>query len=115
MHWIHFSQNVSESGCSRDTSHLTTKSNTQTIIDSYEIQHCKHAQAWNSDPNASGSRIGPKEKIEQSIDLRIDGRIPNDESYMYEQYMEKESQPKNLRLHKKSEKTTHNILNEKVV
>ena len=30
-------------------------------------------QAWNSDPNASGSRIWPKMKIEQSIDLRIDG------------------------------------------
>ena len=29
--------------------------------------------AWNSDPNASGSRIRPKKKVEQSIDLRIDG------------------------------------------
>ena len=34
-------------------------------------------QAWNSDPNASGSRTWPKEKIEQSIGLRVDG-IPND-------------------------------------
>ena len=30
-------------------------------------------QAWNSDPNASGSRTWPKEEIEQSIDLRVDG------------------------------------------
>ena len=30
-------------------------------------------QAWNSDPNASGNRIWSKKKIEQSIDLRIDG------------------------------------------
>ena len=45
-------------------------------------------QAWNSDANASGSRIWPKEEIEQSIDLRIDG-IPNDETYTDEQYMQR--------------------------
>ena len=44
-------------------------------------------QAWNSDPNASGSRIWPQEEIEQSIDLRVDG-IPNDETYTDEQYMQ---------------------------
>ena len=37
-------------------------------------------QAWNSDLNASGSRTWPKEEIEQSIDLRVDG-IPHDETY----------------------------------
>ena len=31
---------------------------------------------WNSDPNASGSGTWPKEEIEQSTDLRVDG-IPN--------------------------------------
>ena len=39
-----------------------------------------NVQAWNSDPNASGSRTWPKEEIEPSIDLGIDG-IPNDETY----------------------------------
>ena len=43
---------------------------------------------WNSDPNASGSRTWPKEEIEQSIDLRVDG-IPNDETYTDEQYMQR--------------------------
>ena len=45
-------------------------------------------QAWNSDPNASGSRTWPNEEIEQSIDLRVDG-IPNDETYKDEQYMQR--------------------------
>ena len=66
----------------------TTKSNTQTIMGSYEIQYCEHASGkprvicrpGNSDPNASGSRIWPKVEVEQSFDLRIDG-IPNDETY----------------------------------
>ena len=66
---------------------------------SYEIQYCKHAsrnresnlQAWNSHPNASGSRIWTKEEIEQSIDLRIDG-IPNDETYTDEQYIQRISE-----------------------
>ena len=39
------------------------------------------SQAWNSDPTASGSRIWPKEEIERSIRLRVDG-ITNDEQYM---------------------------------
>ena len=47
-----------------------------------------HLQAWNSDPNASGSRNWPKEDIKQSIDLRVDG-IPNDETYKDEQYMQR--------------------------
>ena len=45
-------------------------------------------QAWNSDPNASGSRTWPKEGIELSIDLRVDG-IRNDETYKDEQYMQR--------------------------
>ena len=45
-------------------------------------------QAWNSDTNASGSRTWPKEEIEQSIVLRVDG-ITNDESYKDEQYMQR--------------------------
>ena len=45
-------------------------------------------QAGNPDPNASGSRTWPKEEIEQSIDLRVDG-IPNDETYKDEQYMQR--------------------------
>ena len=48
-------------------------------------------QAWNSDPNASGSRIWPKEEIEQSIDLRVDG-IADDETYTDEQYMQRISE-----------------------
>ena len=38
-------------------------------------------QAWNFDPNASGS-------IEESINLRVDG-TPNDETYTDEQYMQR--------------------------
>ena len=45
-------------------------------------------QAWNSDPNASGSRTWPKEEIEQAIDLRVDG-ITIDETYKDEQYMQR--------------------------
>ena len=45
-------------------------------------------QAWNSDSNASESRTWPKEEIEQSIDLRVDG-IPNDETFKDEQYMQR--------------------------
>ena len=45
-------------------------------------------QAWNSDPNASGTRTWPKEEIGQSIDLSVDG-IPNDETYTDEQYMQR--------------------------
>ena len=45
-------------------------------------------QAWNSDPNASGSCTWPKDEIEQSVDLRVDG-IPNDETYKDEQYMQR--------------------------
>ena len=45
-------------------------------------------QAWNSDSNASGSRTWPKEELQQSIDLRVDG-IPNDETYTDEQYMQR--------------------------
>ena len=45
-------------------------------------------QAWNYDPNSSGSRTWPKAEIEQSIGLRVDG-IPNDETYKDEQYMQR--------------------------
>ena len=57
----------------RETVHTsrTTKSNTQTIMGSHEIQSYNHAretesnlQAWNSGPNASGSRTWPKYVIE---------------------------------------------------
>ena len=43
-------------------------------------------QTWNS--NASGRRNWPKEEIEQSIDLRVDG-IPDDVTYKDEQYMQR--------------------------
>ena len=45
-------------------------------------------QTWSSNPTSSGSRTWPKEEIEQSIDLRVDG-IPNDETYKDEQYMQR--------------------------
>ena len=45
-------------------------------------------QTWNSNPNSSGSRNWPKEEIEHSIDLRVDG-IPNDETHKDEQYMQR--------------------------
>ena len=45
-------------------------------------------QAWNSDPNASGSRIWQEEEIEQSIDLRIDG-VPIDETHTDERNMQR--------------------------
>ena len=47
-----------------------------------------NVQAWNSDPNASGSRTWPKEEFEQSFHLLVDG-IPNDETYTNEQYMQR--------------------------
>ena len=52
----------------------------------------RNLQAWNSDPNASGSRTWPKEEIEQPIDLRVDG-IPNDETYKDEQYIQRIAEP----------------------
>ena len=45
-------------------------------------------QTWSFNPTSSGSRTWPKEEIEQSIDLRVDG-IPNDETYKDEQYMQR--------------------------
>ena len=45
-------------------------------------------QTRNSDPNSSESRNWPKEELEQSVDLRVDG-IPNDETYKDEQYMQR--------------------------
>ena len=53
-----------------------TRSNTVSMPRETE----SNLQAWNSDTNASGSCTWPKEEIEQSIALRIDG-IPNDETY----------------------------------
>ena len=61
-----------------------TRSNTVSMLRETE----SNLQARNSDPNASGSRTWPKEEIEQSIDLRVDG-IPNDETYTDEQYIKK--------------------------
>ena len=45
-------------------------------------------QTWDSNPNSSESRNWPKEDIEQSIDLRVDG-ITNDETYKDEQCMQR--------------------------
>ena len=45
-------------------------------------------QTWDSNPNSSESRKWPKEDIELSIDLSVDG-IPNDETYKDEQYMQR--------------------------
>ena len=61
-----------------------TRSNTASMPRETE----SNLQAWNSDPNASGSRSWTKEEIEQSIDLRVDG-ITNDETYKDEQYMQR--------------------------
>ena len=75
-------------------------------------------QAWNSDSNASGSRTCPKEEIEQSIDLRIDG-IPNDETNADEQYMQRiAEQVQKLVPQKenvKDDSSKDNILSEKAV
>ena len=46
-----------------------TRSNTVSML----RETGSNLQAWNSDPNASGSRTWPKEEFEQSIDLRVDG------------------------------------------
>ena len=61
-----------------------TRSNTVSMPRETE----SNLQAWNSDPNASGSRTWPKEEIEKSIDLRVDS-IPNDETYKDEKYMQR--------------------------
>ena len=45
-------------------------------------------QTWSSNPIPSRSRNWPKEKSEQSVDLRVDGS-PNDETYKDEQYMQR--------------------------
>ena len=80
-----------------------TRSNTASMPRETE----SNLQAWNSDPNASGSRNWPKEDIEQPIDLRVDG-IPNDETYMDEQYMQRiAEQVQKLVAAKKIKKTTH--------
>ena len=56
-----------------------TRSNTVSMLRETE----SNLQAWNSDPNASGSPTWPNEEIEQSIDLRVDGIT--DETYTDEQ------------------------------
>ena len=61
-----------------------TRSNTVSMPRETE----SNLQAWNSDPDASGSRTWPKEEIEQSIDLRVDG-ITNKEICKDEQYMQR--------------------------
>ena len=108
--WCHYyvpvcAQRLRRQGCQRkceerlvrETAHTSraTKSNTQTLwvhtrsnIVSMLRETESNLQAWNSDPNASGSRTWPKEKIDQSIDLRVDG-ISNDETYKDEQYMQR--------------------------
>ena len=63
---------------------VPTRSDTVSMLRETE----SNLQAWNSDPSASGSRNWPKEEIERSIDLRVDG-IPNDETYKHEQYMQR--------------------------
>ena len=65
-------------------------------------------QTWTSNPNSSGSRNWPKEEIEQSIDLRVDG-IPNDETHKDEQYMQRiaEQVQKTCDYERNVFKTTH--------
>ena len=65
-------------------SRVHTRSNTVSMP--WETE--SNSQAWNSDPNPSGSRIWPKQEIEQSIDPRVDG-IPNDETCEDVQYMQR--------------------------
>ena len=67
-----------------------TRSNTVSMPRETE----SNLQARNSDPNASRSRTWPKEEIEQSVDLGVDG-IPNDETYKDEQYMQRITKKKN--------------------
>ena len=57
-------------------------------------------QTWNSNPNSSGSRTWPKEDIEQSIDLRVDG-ITDDETYKDEQYKQRIGSSETCDLQKK--------------
>ena len=94
------SANVERENGSQDSSHFDNRpswvharSNTVSIPRETE----SNLQTWNSDPNASGSRTWPKEEIEQSIDLRVDG-IPDDETFKDEQYMQRiaEQVQKNL-------------------
>ena len=70
-------------------------------------------QAWNSDPNASGSRTWPKEEIEESIDLRVDS-IPNDETYT-EKTCDYQRFFFFLKKKKKNDSPEDNILSEKAV
>ena len=70
-----------------------TRSNTVSMPRETE----SNLQAWNSDPNASGSRTWPKEKIEQTDDLTVDG-IPNDETCKDEQYMQRIAENKSKHL-----------------
>ena len=95
--WTEIWQRMRRQGCQRkweerlvrETAHTSTNSNTQTIMGSYEIQCCEsNLQAWNLVPNASGSRTWPKEEIEQSVDLSVDG-ISHDETYKDKQYMQR--------------------------
>ena len=65
-------------------------------------------QTWNSDPNASGNRIWPKKKIEQSIDLRIDGTPQRRNLHGREKL---ETTKENL----KDDSPKNNILSEKAV
>ena len=119
------SAKVGKENCSRDSSRLgNDQRNAQTIMGSYEIQYCKHAwgtesnlQAWNSDPNATGSGTWTKEEIEQSIDLRV-GDIPSDETYTDEQYMQRiAEQVQKLMTAKeiKDDSPKDNLLSEKAV
>ena len=56
-----------------------TKSNTQSIMDLFEIQRLREPrenenklQTWSSNPTSSGSRKWPEGESEQSVDLRVD-------------------------------------------
>ena len=78
----------------------------------------RNVQAWNSDPNGSGSRTWPRQEIEQSIDFSVHG-ITNDGTYKDEQYMQRiEEQVQILKFKKellKIDSFQDNILSEKTV
>ena len=73
--------------CSQDSSHLENDQKATlrpswvhtTSKDLREPRETESKlQTRNSDPNSSESRNWPKEELERSVDLRVDG-IPNDE------------------------------------
>ena len=82
-----------------------TRSNTASMLRETESD----LQAWNSDRNTSGSRTWPKEEIEQSVDLMVDG-VPNDDTCKDKQYMQRiAEQVQKLVTTKGIVKNTHHI------